>query len=62
LRLTTPVLVLQLVVVTLTLIVAFGLFTWFNRHRLDLQYHTHALDIARLLASSPTAAGCPWST
>src|SRR5437588_7513004 len=54
LRLATQVLVLQLVVVTLTLIVAIGLFAWFNRQRLDSQYHVHALDIARVVASSPT--------
>jgi two-component system CitB family sensor kinase len=54
LRLATQVLVLQLVVVTLTLIIAVGLFAWFNRQRLDSQYHVHALDIARVVASSPT--------
>jgi two-component system, CitB family, sensor kinase len=54
LRLATQVLVLQLVVVTLTLIVAFGLYAAFNRQRLDIQYHVHALDIARVVASSPT--------
>ena len=53
-RLATQILVLQLVVVTLTLIVAFGLFAMFNRQRLDSQYHVHALDIARVVASSPT--------
>ncbi len=54
LRLATQVLVLQLVVVTITLIVAFAVFAAFNRHRLDVQYGEHALDIARVLASSPT--------
>lgn len=54
LRLATQVMVLQLVVVTLTLIVAFGLFAVFNRARLDSQYHVHATDIARVVASSPT--------
>jgi len=54
LRLASRVLLLQLVVVTLTLIVAFGLFAEFNRHRLDLQYGVHAKDIARVVASSPT--------
>ncbi len=54
LRLATQVLVLQLVVVTITLIVAFVLFAVFNRHRLDIQYGVHALDIARVVASSPT--------
>jgi two-component system CitB family sensor kinase len=54
LRLATQVLVLQLVIVTLTLVIAFGLFAWFNRHRLDVQYGVHALDIARVVASSPT--------
>ncbi|KQH80489.1 histidine kinase [Mycobacterium gordonae] len=53
-RLASRVLLLQLVVVTLTLIVAFGLFAEFNRHRLDLQYGVHAMDIARVVASSPT--------
>lgn len=54
LRLATQVLVLQLVVVTLTLIVAVGLYAAFNRQRLDVQYHVHSLDIARVVASSPT--------
>jgi two-component system CitB family sensor kinase len=54
LRLASRVLLLQLAVVTLTLVVAFGLFAQFNRHRLDLQTHVHALDIARVVASSPT--------
>jgi two-component system CitB family sensor kinase len=53
-RLATQILVLQLVIVTLTLIVAFGLFAVFNRARLDSQYHVHATDIARVVASSPT--------
>jgi two-component system, CitB family, sensor kinase len=54
LRLATQILVLQLIIVTLTLIVAFGLFAIFNRARLDSQYHVHATDIARVVASSPT--------
>lgn len=54
LRLATQVMLLQLVIVTLTLITAFGLFAWFNRQRLDSQFHIHALDIARVVASSPT--------
>lgn len=54
LRLATQVMLLQLVIVTLTLIIAFGMFAWFNRQRLDSQYHVHALDIARVVASSPT--------
>jgi two-component system, CitB family, sensor kinase len=53
-RLATQILVLQLVIVTLTLVVAFGLFALFNRQRLDSQYHVHALDIARVVAASPT--------
>ncbi|KZS63907.1 histidine kinase [Mycobacterium kansasii] len=53
-RLASRVLLLQLVLVTLTLVVAFALFAQFNRHRLDLQYGVHALDIARVVASSPT--------
>ncbi|WP_172831772.1 sensor histidine kinase [Mycobacterium asiaticum] len=54
LRLASRVLLLQLVLVTLTLIVAFVLFAQFNRHRLDLQYGIHAMDVARVVASSPT--------
>lgn len=53
-RLATQILVLQLVIVTLTLVVAFVLFAMFNRQRLDSQYHVHAIDIARVVASSPT--------
>ncbi|MGO9157896.1 ATP-binding protein [Mycobacterium sp.] len=54
LRLATQVLLLQLVIVTLTLVIAFGLYAAFNRQRLDVQYGVHALDIARVVASSPT--------
>jgi two-component system, CitB family, sensor kinase len=54
LRLATQVLLLQLVIVTLTLLIAFGLYAAFNRQRLDIQYGIHALDIARVVASSPT--------
>lgn len=54
LRLATQVMLLQLVIVTLTLMVAFGLFAAFNRARLDSQYHVHATDMARVVASSPT--------
>ncbi|MGB9226482.1 ATP-binding protein [Mycobacterium sp.] len=54
LRLATRILVLQLAIVTLTLVIGFGLFAWFNLRRLDLQVHSHALDIARVVASSPT--------
>jgi two-component system, CitB family, sensor kinase len=54
LRLATQILVLQLVIVTLTLVVAFGFFALFNRQRLDSQFHVHAIDIARVVASSPT--------
>jgi two-component system, CitB family, sensor kinase len=53
-RLATQILVLQLIIVTLTLIVAFGLVAVFNRQRPDSQYHVHALDMARVVASSPT--------
>ncbi|HEY3994597.1 MAG TPA: ATP-binding protein [Mycobacterium sp.] len=53
-RLATQILVLQLIIVTLTLIVALGVFAMFNRARLDSQYHVHATDIARVVASSPT--------
>jgi len=54
LRLATQVLLLQLVIVTLTLVVAFVLFAEFNRRRIDIQLGVHALDIARVAASSPT--------
>ncbi|HWS93196.1 MAG TPA: ATP-binding protein [Mycobacterium sp.] len=54
LRLATRVLLLQLAIVTMTLVIAFALFAVFNRHRLDVQYGVHALDIARVVASSPT--------
>lgn len=54
LRLGTQLLLLQLVVVTLTLVIAFALFAVFNRQRLDSQYNLHSLDIARVVASSPT--------
>lgn len=54
LRLATQILVLQLVIVTLTLVFAFVVFALFDRHRLNVQYGVHALDIARVVASSPT--------
>src|ERR1700741_5202557 len=54
LRLATQVLLLQFVIVAVAVVIAFGLFAWFNRHRLDVQYSVHALDIARVVASSPT--------
>ena len=54
LRLGTQVLLVQLVIVTLALIVAFALFAAYNRHRLNVQYGVHALDIARVVASAPT--------
>jgi len=54
LRLGTQVLLVQLVIVTLALIVAFALFAAYNRHRLNVQYGIHAMDIARVVASAPT--------
>jgi two-component system, CitB family, sensor kinase len=54
LRLATQVLLLQLVIVTLTLVIAFVLFAEFNRRRIDAQLGVHALDIARVVASAPT--------
>jgi two-component system, CitB family, sensor kinase len=54
LRLATQVLLLQLAIVTLTLVIAFGLFAEFNRRRIDIQLGVHALDIARVVATSPT--------
>ncbi len=54
LRLATQILLLQLIIVALTLVVAFGLFAQFNHQRLDTQYGIHAMDIARVVASSPT--------
>lgn len=54
LRLATQILVVQLVIVTLTLVFAFMVFAMFDRHRLNVQYGVHALDIARVVASAPT--------
>ncbi|BBZ38254.1 histidine kinase [Mycobacterium conspicuum] len=51
-RLASQVLVLQLIIVTATVIIAFGLFAAFNRQRIDAQNHVHALDIARVVASA----------
>lgn len=53
LRLATQVLVLQLVVVALTLILAFGLFAVFSHQRIAYEYEQRALDIARVLAMAP---------
>jgi two-component system, CitB family, sensor kinase len=53
LRLATQVLLLQLVVVTLTLVIAFGLFAFFSHQRIAAEYGTRALDVARVVASAP---------
>ena len=53
LRLATQVLVLQLVVVALTSIVAFGMFAAFTRHRIADEYGIRALDVARVVALAP---------
>ena len=53
LRLATRVLLVELIVVVLTLILALGLFAWFNHDRLQLDYGNRALDIARVVASAP---------
>jgi two-component system, CitB family, sensor kinase len=53
LRLATQVLVLQLVIVVLTLVIAFGLFAVFTQRQISADYGTHALNIARVVASAP---------
>jgi two-component system CitB family sensor kinase len=52
-RLATQVLVLQIAVVALTLVIAFGMFAFFTHERLAYQYGVRALDIARVLAAAP---------
>ena len=52
-RLATQVLVLQIVVVGLTLAIAFGLFAVFSHQRIRYEYGVRALDIARVLADAP---------
>ncbi len=52
-RLATQVLVLQIVVVALTLAIAFGMFAVFMHQRLRSEYGIRALDIARVLADAP---------
>jgi two-component system CitB family sensor kinase len=52
-RLATQVLVLQMTVVALTLVVAFGVFAFFSHQRIRYEYGIRALDIARVLASAP---------
>lgn len=52
-RLATQVLVLQIAVVALTLVIAFGMFAFFTHQRLAYQYGVRALDIARVLAAAP---------
>jgi two-component system CitB family sensor kinase len=56
LRLATQVLLLDLVIVTLTLVIAFGPMVAYTRQRLDTAYGFHVLDIARIVASSPRVA------
>lgn len=53
LRLATQVLMLQLVVVALTLVIAFAMFAVFSRHRITYEYGIRALDVARVLAAAP---------
>lgn len=53
LRLATQVLVLQLVVVALTMIIAFGMFAVFSHQRIAYEYGQRSLDIARVLAMAP---------
>ncbi|MEU6580364.1 ATP-binding protein [Nocardia sp. NPDC046763] len=52
-RLATQVLLLQLVIVALTLIIAFGLFANFSRQRLKVDTGIRAMDIAHAVASAP---------
>ena len=53
LRLATQVLILQLVIVALTLVVAFGLFAVFSQRRIADEYGLRALDVARVVATTP---------
>jgi two-component system CitB family sensor kinase len=53
LRVATQVLLLQLVVITLTLGIAFGLFAFVSHQRIGAEYGTRALDVARVVASAP---------
>jgi len=52
-RLATQVVLLQIVVVVLTLGIAFGLFAYFSDRRLHAEYGSRALDVARAVASAP---------
>ena len=52
-RLATQVLVLQLAVVALTLVIAFGMSAVFSHQRIAYEYGVRALDIARVLAAAP---------
>jgi two-component system, CitB family, sensor kinase len=52
-RLATQVLVLQIVVVALTLAIAFGMFAVFSHQRIRYEYGIRALDIARVLSDAP---------
>ncbi|HEY5858587.1 MAG TPA: sensor histidine kinase [Aldersonia sp.] len=54
LRLATQLLILQLVIVALTLVVAFGLFAVFSQRRIADEYGLRALDVARVVATAPT--------
>ena len=52
-RLATQVLVLQIAVVAMTMVIAFGMFAFFSHQRLAYEYGVRALDIARVLAAAP---------
>jgi two-component system, CitB family, sensor kinase len=53
LRLATQIFVLQLVVVAITLVIAFGMFAVFSHQRIAYEYGIRALDIARVVAAAP---------
>ncbi|WP_051839604.1 sensor histidine kinase [Streptomyces sp. NRRL F-5126] len=52
-RLRTQVLLLQWAVVAVTLALAFGVFAYFNEHRLVREYELRALAVARTVAAQP---------
>src|SRR5579884_3183504 len=52
-RLSTRILVSQLVILAVTSVIGFVLFAWAQRAQLDKQYENRALSIARTAAAAP---------
>ncbi|HEU0206588.1 MAG TPA: hypothetical protein VFQ74_07850, partial [Pseudolysinimonas sp.] len=57
-RLSSQIFLAQLLILTVSLAVAFVLFAQTTRDNLDHEYQTRASDIAQTFAESPSVRGC----